>query len=104
LKFGTCARWVRLSLVLLSPARSRLCLAAVIAELQAAGVTSLRAITAALNERGIPTAAGSGQWQAAQVRRVLGRLATLVKFNMGGDMRPTEKTLGVGRSSVYRAL
>jgi hypothetical protein len=43
-------------------------------ELQEAGTTSLRAIAAALNERGIPTAAGSGQWQAAQVQRVLARM------------------------------
>jgi hypothetical protein len=45
-----------------------------IAELQAAGVTSLRAIAAALNERGIPTARGSGPWYHAQVRRLLARL------------------------------
>jgi hypothetical protein len=45
-----------------------------IAELKAAGVTSLRAIAAALNERGIPTASGTGEWQAVQVRRVLARL------------------------------
>jgi hypothetical protein len=49
------------------------CLAAVIAELRAAGVTSLRGIADELNRRGIPTAAGTGQWQAAQVRRVLVR-------------------------------
>jgi DNA invertase Pin-like site-specific DNA recombinase len=45
-----------------------------IEELQAAGVTSLRAIAEALNERGIPTARGVGEWKAGQVRRVLARL------------------------------
>jgi hypothetical protein len=45
-----------------------------VAELQAAGVTSLRAIAAELNKLGIPTAGGRGEWQAVQVRRVLGRL------------------------------
>jgi hypothetical protein len=50
-------------------------LAPVMAELRAAGVTSLRAIAAELNARGIPTATGAGEWQAPQVRRVLGRLA-----------------------------
>jgi hypothetical protein len=43
-----------------------------IAELQAAGATSLRSIAAGLNERGIPTARGS-KWSAVQVMRVLDR-------------------------------
>jgi DNA invertase Pin-like site-specific DNA recombinase len=47
-------------------------LAPTIAELQANGATSLRAIAAGLNERGIPTARG-GQWSAVQVARVLDR-------------------------------
>ena len=42
------------------------------AELQAGGATSLRAIAARLNERGIPTARG-GKWSAVQVLRVLDR-------------------------------
>ena len=46
----------------------------VIAELRAAGATSLRAIAAELNRRGIPAARG-GEWQASQVRRVLARLS-----------------------------
>lgn len=50
-------------------------IAPVIKELQAAGVTSLRAIAAQLNERGIPTARGEGQWQAAQVARVLAAIS-----------------------------
>ena len=45
----------------------------VIAELQNAGATSLRAIAAGLNERGIPTARGTGTWSATQVMRVLAR-------------------------------
>jgi hypothetical protein len=47
----------------------------VISELRASGVTSLRGIAKALNERGIPTVAGSGRWYHAQVARVLARLA-----------------------------
>ena len=48
-------------------------IAPMIAELQAAGATSLRAIAAGLNERGIPTASGTGTWSATQVMRVLAR-------------------------------
>jgi DNA invertase Pin-like site-specific DNA recombinase len=51
-------------------------LAPVIVELQAAGATSTRAMAAALNQRGIPTARGSGQWRATQVGRLLARLAS----------------------------
>jgi DNA invertase Pin-like site-specific DNA recombinase len=47
-------------------------LAPVIAELQAAGCESLRAIAAGLNARGIPTARG-GNWSAVQVQRVIER-------------------------------
>jgi hypothetical protein len=39
-----------------------------------AGVTSLRAIARALNERGVPTATGVGEWRAVQVWRLLARL------------------------------
>jgi DNA invertase Pin-like site-specific DNA recombinase len=45
----------------------------ILAELQAAGVTKLRQIAAALNDRGVTTARGD-QWNAMQVRRVLDRL------------------------------
>jgi len=48
-------------------------LAPTIAELQAAGATSLRAIAAGLKERGIPTSRGEGTWSATQVMRVLAR-------------------------------
>jgi hypothetical protein len=47
----------------------------VIKAVQAAGVTSLRGIAKALNERGVPTATGKGKWEAMQIGRVLGRLA-----------------------------
>jgi predicted flap endonuclease-1-like 5' DNA nuclease len=57
-------------------------LAPVIAELRAAGVTSLRAIAVALNERGIPTLAGSARWHHAQVARVLARLARPIRAEM----------------------
>jgi DNA invertase Pin-like site-specific DNA recombinase len=50
-------------------------IAPIIAELQAAGKTSLRAIAAALNDAGIPTAR-DGQWSAVQVMRVLDRIAS----------------------------
>jgi hypothetical protein len=50
-------------------------LAPIVRELQANGVTSLNGIAAALNARGVPTPAGSGHWHAAQVARVLKRLA-----------------------------
>jgi hypothetical protein len=45
----------------------------IVRELHAAGVTSLRGLAAALDERGIPTAAG-GRWHHSQVRRLLARL------------------------------
>jgi hypothetical protein len=50
-------------------------LAPIIAELQANGVTSLNGIAAALNARRVPTPGGVGHWHAAQVARVLKRLA-----------------------------
>jgi hypothetical protein len=45
-------------------------LAPVIAELRAAGITSLNGIADALNERHVPTPAGSGNCHPAQVARV----------------------------------
>ncbi len=44
----------------------------VIQSIEAAGVTSLRSIAAALNARGVPTARG-GRWQVSNVRNVLRR-------------------------------
>jgi DNA invertase Pin-like site-specific DNA recombinase len=49
-------------------------IAPIVAELRAAGATSLRAIADGLNAKGIPTARGDGQWSAVQVMRVLERL------------------------------
>jgi DNA invertase Pin-like site-specific DNA recombinase len=49
-------------------------LADTVKELQASGATSLRAIAAGLDARGVPAARG-GKWSAAQVLRVLERLA-----------------------------
>jgi DNA invertase Pin-like site-specific DNA recombinase len=49
-------------------------IAPTIEELRASGTTSLRAIAAALNDRGIPTSRGDGTWSAVQVARVLDRL------------------------------
>jgi len=49
--------------------------APIIAELKAAGRTSLRAIAAALNAQGIPTASGTGEWSASQVARVSERIS-----------------------------
>ena len=50
-------------------------LAPILKELQAAGITSLRGVAAALNERGICTLTGSGRWQHhVQVGRLLARL------------------------------
>jgi DNA invertase Pin-like site-specific DNA recombinase len=47
-------------------------LAPIIAELQAAGKTSLRAIAAGLNDLGIPTVRG-GKWSSPQVMRMIAR-------------------------------
>lgn len=44
-----------------------------IAKLQAGGAESLRAIATGLNDLGIPTARGEGDWSAVQVKRVLDR-------------------------------
>lgn len=43
----------------------------VVADLRAAGITTLSAIAAALTERGIRTARGGTKWHAAQVSRLL---------------------------------
>jgi DNA invertase Pin-like site-specific DNA recombinase len=49
-------------------------IAPIIADLQAGGAESLRAIAEGLNEAGIPTARGQGKWSAIQVQRTLARL------------------------------
>jgi hypothetical protein len=50
-------------------------LAPILAELRGAGVTSLSGIAEALNARNVRTPSGIGRWHAAQVARVLRRLA-----------------------------
>jgi hypothetical protein len=50
-------------------------LAPLIKELRATGITSLNAITATLDARGVPTPVGHGHWHAMQVARLLKRLA-----------------------------
>jgi DNA invertase Pin-like site-specific DNA recombinase len=61
--------------VRIAKAHDRLSLVApIVRELRASGLTSLRQIAAALNERGIPTPRGA-EWQAPQVKRVLERIA-----------------------------
>jgi len=50
-------------------------LAPILRDLQASGITSLNGIATALNDRGVPTPAGSRHWYASQVSRVLKRLA-----------------------------
>jgi hypothetical protein len=49
--------------------------ASIVKELQTAGVTTLQGIAAALDERRIPTPAGSGHRHAMKVARLLKRLA-----------------------------
>lgn len=48
-----------------------------IAELRAAGVSSLAGIARALEDRGVPTPAGKQRWHVTTVRRLLGRLEPL---------------------------
>lgn len=50
-------------------------IAPVIAELQAAGITSQTGLAKSLTEKGIPTPRGGSQWKPTQVARVLERLA-----------------------------
>jgi hypothetical protein len=50
-------------------------LAPIIADLRAGGVTSLKGIAEALNERRVPTPAGGKHWHPMQVARALKRLA-----------------------------
>jgi DNA invertase Pin-like site-specific DNA recombinase len=50
-------------------------IAPIIAELQAAGAESVRAIADGLNDAGIPTARGQGKWSAIQVQRTLARIS-----------------------------
>lgn len=56
--------------------------------LKAKGEESLRTLARALNERGIPTARGEGQWKAAQVARILRRLGNGAGAGAPPDRRP----------------
>jgi DNA invertase Pin-like site-specific DNA recombinase len=49
-------------------------LAPIVRDLQATGARSLRAIAAALNQRGVRTPRGVGRWQAGTVSELLRRL------------------------------
>ncbi len=49
-------------------------LAPIVAELRAAGITSLNGIAEELNRRGVSTPAGNRHWHAVQVARLLKRL------------------------------
>jgi hypothetical protein len=50
-------------------------LAPIVAELQAADLTTLKGIAAALDKRGVPMPLGNRHWYAMQVARLLKRLA-----------------------------
>ena len=50
-----------------------------IEDARASGATTLRAIAAALNERGIPTATQKGVWSAIQVQRIMVRAGSSPK-------------------------
>jgi hypothetical protein len=74
---------VRLAAASLQAARVRAAdIAPTIDELRAAGVTSLRAIAAALSDRGIPTASGAGEWQAVQASPSAGAVASVSGYTM----------------------
>jgi hypothetical protein len=53
----------------------------IIASIQRSGITSLRGLAIALNNRGVPTAR-NGQWQVSNVRNVL-RAAIPYSFKSG---------------------
>jgi DNA invertase Pin-like site-specific DNA recombinase len=62
----------------------------IVADLQADGASSLRQISAGLNQRGIPTARG-GAWSAVQVKRLLERVwldKRYVRMAARGGARP----------------
>jgi len=52
-------------------------LAPILTKLRAGGVTSSRALAAALTARNIPTLSGRGSWSAARVQHLLKRIARL---------------------------
>jgi hypothetical protein len=66
-------------------------LAPVIAELQRAGVTSLRDIAIALTARGIPAARG-GEWRVVQVERELARIKKGARTKKGAIPKGRSKS------------
>ena len=52
-------------------------LAPILIKLRAGGVTSSRALAAALTARNIPTLSGRGSWSAARVHHLVRRIARL---------------------------
>jgi hypothetical protein len=52
-------------------------LAPILTKLRASGITSPRALAAALTARNIPTRSGRGSWSAAAVRRLVERIKRL---------------------------
>jgi hypothetical protein len=68
-----------------------------IEELQATGATSLRAIAAGLNERGIPTAHGAGTWTAAGRARA-GALADVARLHRPDRSGEGSRLGGWGRN------
>jgi hypothetical protein len=48
--------------------------APIIQSIRAAGISTIRGITAELIRRGIPTATGKGEWRESQVLKVMRRL------------------------------
>jgi hypothetical protein len=52
-------------------------LAPILTKLRASGITSPRALAAALTARNIPTRSGRGSWSATAVRRLVARIKRL---------------------------
>jgi hypothetical protein len=81
-----------------------------IGEIRQSGITSLRGIAAALNERGIPTARGEGKWSAVQVARTLAlRTQSRPKpflppgqNNKGAILDDHDRRANPGRGSAHR--
>jgi hypothetical protein len=80
-------------------------LAPIIAELQAAGARSLRAIAARLNDRGIETSRGVGKWGAGNVAGAVNvrKMLNYKKFNWTFGRRRYVKRELV-KSNFYNSL
>jgi hypothetical protein len=83
--------------------RTAVNLAPLLKELRAAGVPSLNGIAAALNERRVPTPAGSGHCHAAQVAGVeaaaevsCGTSVTRSPLTVGAGFPPLDRTPAFG--------